>query len=223
MHQLAKVLNEEQLTEIRRRIDGAEFVDGVLTGGEYGKRVKNNLQIKPSDEIRATVIPILHEAIHKHPEFFPFARPRRITFNINRYETGMSFGNHNDAGLTGSYPDNVVRTDLSMTLFLSPPDSYDGGELVMVSQYGEVPVKLSAGDAILYPSGMLHRVEPITRGVRLGAFAWIQSMIRDEHKRLMLFQLDRLRHELARDKAKGSYITGVSNTFNNLLRMWAED
>ena len=223
MLHLSNVLQPRELATVNGLLDDAAFVDGAVSGGEYGKRVKNNQQVKPTEEVRARVIPVLQQALYRHPEFVSYARPRRMVLNINRYEVGMSYGNHNDAALTGSFPDHVVRTDLSMTLFLTPPDAYDGGELVMVSPYGEVPVKLPAGDAILYPSNMLHRVEPITRGVRVGAFSWIQSMIRDEQQRLMIHRLDQLRREMVRDQARAGYIETVGNTYNNLLRMWVED
>lgn len=222
MQHVVGVLKQEELKKLRARIDRAEFVEGVITGGEYGKRVKHNLQIRPTEEVRSNILAEIQRALYRTPEFFSYARPLKMVLNINRYEVGMDFGNHNDAGVTGTFPDHVVRTDLSMTLFLSAPDTYDGGELVMVTPYGEMPVKLPAGDAIVYPSSMIHRVEAVTSGVRLGAFSWIQSMVADAHKREILFRLDQLRHKMAAEKAEASYMEGVSNTYHNLLRMWSE-
>lgn len=223
MHHIVGILKPAELKALCARIDRAEFVDGTVTGGEFGKRVKHNMQIKPTEEVRKNILAVVQQALYRNPEFFSYARPLKMVLNINRYEPGMDYGNHNDAGVTGTFPDHVVRTDLSMTLFLAAPNTYDGGELVMVTPYGEVPVKLPAGDAIIYPSAMVHRVEPVTRGVRLGAFAWMQSMIRDEQKRELLFKMDQLRREMAEDKAKASYLEGVSNTYQNLLRMWVEN
>ena len=222
MQHIAGILKPAELKALCARIDRAEFVDGAITGGEFGKRVKHNMQIKPTEEVRTKILAVIQQALYRNPEFFAYARPLKLVLNINRYEPGMDFGNHNDAGVTGTFPDHVVRTDLAMTLFLAAPDTYDGGELVMVTPYGEVPVKLPAGDAIIYPSAMIHRVEPVTRGVRLGAFAWMQSMIRDERKRELLFKMDQLRREMAKDKAKASYMEGVSNTYHDLLGMWVE-
>ncbi len=223
MHHISGILKPAEVADLCARIDRAEFVEGALTGGEYGKRVKHNMQIKPTEEVRTKILAVIQNALYRNPEFFACARPLKMVLKINRYEPGMDFGNHNDAGVTGTFPDHVVRTDLSMTLFLADPGSYDGGELVMVTPFGEVPVKLPAGDAIVYPSSMIHRVEPVTRGVRLGAFAWMQSMIRDEKQRDLLFKLDQLRRRMAEDKAEASYMEDVSNTYHNLMRMWAED
>ena len=223
MQHISGILKPAELKTLCARIDAAEFVDGTITGGEFGKRVKHNMQIKPTEDVRKNVLAVIQQALYRNTEFFSYSRPLKLVLNINRYGPGMDFGNHNDAGVTGIFPEHVVRTDLAMTLFLAPPDTYDGGELVMVSPYGEVPVKLPAGDAIIYPSAMIHRVEPVTRGVRLGAFAWIQSMVRDEQKRDLLFKMDQLRREMAADKAKASYMQGISNAYHNLLRMWVED
>ncbi len=220
MLHLTKVLGRNQLTRAAALLAKAEFVDGAITGN---KRIKDNLQVPAKDDVLAGMDRLVREALRKNHDFRGYAWPLRIVLNINRYEVGMRYDTHNDSALMDGHDKRSMRTDLSMTLFLTAPDTYDGGELVMVTPYGEVPVKLPAGDAIVYPSGMLHRVEPITRGVRIGAFCWIQSRIRDEQKRLMVYQLDLLRRELGKDGAKASYRQTVGNTYNNLQRMWCED
>lgn len=220
MLHLTNLLGPDQLAKVTALLGKAEFVDGASTGN---KRLKNNLQIRPNDDVLGKIRLLVQEALRKHHRFGLYARPLRMFINVNRYEVGMGYDTHNDSGLVDRRGDTSVRTDLSMTLFLTEPDTYDGGELVMVTPYGDVPVKLPAGDAIVYPSNMLHRVESVTRGVRIGAICWIQSRIRDEQKRLMVYHLDLLRRELASVGAKKSYIHTVGNTYNNLLRMWCED
>ncbi len=220
MLHLVNVLESGDLAKANALIEQAEFVGREITGNA---RITDNLQVLRQDDVAKKMTVLVKAALNRQPEYQSYARPMRIAVNINRYETGMSFDIHNDAGLV-SYKDMPpMRTDFSLTLFLSAPDTYDGGELVMVTPYGEVPIKLPAGDAILYPSNMLHRVEKITRGVRIGVFCWIQSRIRDEQERLLVYQLNTLLLELMADGAKTSYVHKVGNTYNNLLRMWAEN
>lgn len=219
MLKLKKILGPDEIAKVGELIEQAEFVDGSITGS---KRIKDNLQVSAKDSVLSKITQLVQKGLNKHPTFGAYVRPFRMVLNVNRYEVGMRYDTHNDAGLMDARNNTLLRTDLSMTLFLTAPDTYDGGELVMMSPYGEVPVKLPLGDAVVYPSNMLHRVEPITRGVRVGAFCWIQSQIRDEQKRLMVYRLDLLRRELAKDGAKSSYVQTVGNTFNNLLRMWSD-
>ncbi len=214
MLHLAKVLGPAELAEAIALLEHVDFVGGDITG---------NLQVSRQDDVIDKMTGMVQAALQKHPEYRSYARPLRIVVNVNRYEIGMRHDTHDDADFMSRRDTPPVRTDLSMTLFLSAPDTYDGGELVMVSPYGEVPVKLPAGDAILYPSNMLHRVEPITRGVRIGAFCWIQSRIRNEQKRLLVYQMDTLQRELLADGAKQSYIQTIGNVYNNLMRMWYEN
>lgn len=220
MLHLKNVLGPDQMTRVTALLEQAEFVDGAITGN---KQIKKNLQVQAKDDVLNKMTRMVEEALRKHPRFNAYVRPLRMVLNINRYEVGMRYDTHNDSGLMDARDNTMLRTDVSMTLFLTGPDTYDGGELVMVTPYGEVPVKLPAGDAIVYPSSMLHRVEPITRGVRIGAFCWIQSRIRDEQKRLIVYQLDLLRRELLKDGAKKTVIQTIGNTYNNLLRMWCEN
>ena len=148
--------------------------------------------------------------------------PKRVHLNINKYDEGMRYDDHTDAGLVGMFPHNAARTDMSMTLFLNEPTDYDGGELVVQLPTNVERIKLPAGDAVLYSGGLIHRVEPITRGRRLGAFAWVESMIRDPLQRQLVYDLQVLRTDMADKGADPEHINAVDNCYNNLIRMWAE-
>ncbi len=219
MLKMKNVLGPDEIASMNALLEEASFVDGTITGN---KNLKDNLQVPKTDNVLSKMTKLVQRAVNRNLLFTAYARPLRMVLNVNRYEVGMRYDTHNDAGLMDAHNNIPLRTDLSMTLFLSAPESYDGGELVMVTPYGEVPVKMPLGCAVVYPSNMLHRVEPITRGVRVGAFCWIQSRIRDEQQRLMVYRLDLLRRELVKDGAKNSYVHTVGNTYNNLLRMWCE-
>ncbi len=169
---LEEVLDANRLAEIRKVLDAAVFVDGRVTGGKRGMTKKENLQVKPSEEITRTVLPAIQQALYDHPVFRKYALPKRIHLNINRYQDGMRYDDHTDAGLVGMFPHNAARSDLSMTLFLNEPGEYEGGELVIQMPTGEERVKLPAGDAILYSGGMIHRVEPITSGPLASRLRW---------------------------------------------------
>ena len=222
------VLNAEQVREMRRRLDAAgdAWVDGRATAGHQGTLVKRNLQIAEAApiarELGASVVAVLE----RHPLFLSAALPACIYPPLfNRYEAAdaMHFGNHVD-GAVRLLPGTGVkmRTDIAATLFISAPDDYDGGELQIHDTYGAHSVKLAAGDLVLYPATSVHRVTPITRGARLASFFWVQSLIRDDAQRSLLFDLDLAIVRLTQDASGHESLVALTGTYHNLLRMWAE-
>jgi PKHD-type hydroxylase len=219
---IANVLTPEELETIVNSLEKAEFADGKLTAGIYAKDVKNNTQLKSDTDIYEQNQEIVKEALRSNSLLKMAARPKTITPIIfSRYEEGMYYGLHTDNAIMGD-EDNLIRTDLSMTLFLSQPSSYEGGELVFETTQGEEAFKLEAGSMIVYPTTTLHRVEPIRKGVRLAAVAWVQSIIRDSHQREILFDLETARTSLFKKSGKTPEIELLSKTLSNLLRLWAE-
>jgi PKHD-type hydroxylase len=219
MLRIAELFDGEGLAVLQDRLaEPALFADGRTTAGWHAREVKHNLQARRGgvvDEALATIRRILL----KHEVFAIAARPKAIPrLSISRYEPGMTFGTHVDDALMDG-----VRTDLSFTLFLSDPESYQGGALVIDDAYGEREVKLPAGELFLYPSTTLHRVAPVTDGVRLAAVGWVRSFVRDPNQRELLFDLETaLRAVFARD-GKSPLFDTLVKTRTNLLRMWADD
>ncbi|SEC30614.1 Fe2+-dependent dioxygenase [Terriglobus roseus] len=222
--QVSEVLTREQVKQFRQALDATEWIDGKVTAGYQSARVKDNAQLNESNAVAADLGRQIVEALNRSPVFVAAALPKKIFPPLfNRYQGGQSFGNHVDNSVrripaTGEY----VRTDLSVTLFLSEPDEYDGGELVIEDTYGSQSVKLPAGDAVLYPSTSLHHVRPVTRGARVSSFFWLQSMVRSDEQRSLLLTLDVAIQRLAQDvpdHASGVELTGV---YHNLLRQWVE-
>ena len=217
------VLSPDQVAHCRQVLQDAPWVDGRVTAGAQSGRVKNNLQApEDSPEARALGDMILG-ALGRNEPFVSAALPLRVFPPLfNRYDAGMGFGAHIDNTIRFSGPVRF-RTDLSATLFLSEPDDYDGGELVVEDSFGEHAVKLPAGDMVLYPASSLHRVETVTRGSRWAAFFWAQSMIRDDGQRTLLHGLDR---SIAQARAEMGEthpaVLGFSGAYHNLLRMWGE-
>ena len=219
-------LNADQVAALRADLlgSGDAWVDGRVTAGYQGAAVKHNRQIDERSEVAARCGAVVLEALERHPLFISAALPNRVYPPMfNRYGEGMSFGAHVDGGLridprTG----DKLRTDISATLFLSEPEDYDGGELEIADTYGTHGVKLKAGDLLLYPATSLHEVTPITRGERLACFFWVQSLIRDDARRALLFDLDtaiqRLNATNADDEARRTLV----GCYHNLLRQWAE-
>ena len=215
---IAQVLPAELLAEINSTLADARFVDGVKTAGWHARLVKENEQLPTGDPRHADLIQRITGTVEKHPLFQIAARPKAVRpVMISRYTTGMQYGTHVDDAIMGG-----VRTDISFTLFLSDPESYDGGELVMESTGGEQSYKLDAGSMIMYPSGALHRVEPVTRGARVAAVGWAQSQIRDAGKREILFDLDTARRALFQQQGKTAEFDLLSKSTANLLCLWAE-
>jgi len=229
---IPQVLNAEQLQYMRERLAGAgeAWVDGRATAGHQGAQVKYNLQIAEGSEVGAELGQGVVAALERQPLFISAALPHRIYPPLfNRYEAqgegkaGMHFGNHVDGSvrlIPGS--GEQIRTDLSATLFISAPEDYDGGELIVQDTYGEQRVKLPAGDMVLYPATSLHRVTPVTRGARVASFFWIQSMVRDDVQRALLFDLDMSVIRLTQDAPGHDTLVSLTGCYHNLLRMWAE-
>ena len=221
---IPEVLTADQVRAFRDALDRAEWIDGRATVGEQGSRVKLNRQVAEHSPIGQQLGRTILDALARHPTFFAAALPLRTSPPLfNRYAGGEHYGLHIDGAmraLAGS--DRPMRTDVSSTLFLSDPDDYDGGELVVVDTYGTHEVKLPAGDLILYPATSLHRVEPVTRGARVASFFWIQSMVRDDGARRLLFDLDRGVQAVAADRGQGdAAVIQLTGVYHNLLRRWA--
>ena len=216
------LLNEAQLAKIHATLEGAPFADGRLTAGFAAARVKNNLELQPEPERRALLNRILMASLGHHETFRFACLPHRVADPIfARYTPGMAYGDHVDDPIMGAAGPRF-RTDISMTLFLNPPEGYGGGELSIRTSFGERAVKLPAGDAVIYPSSSLHRVAEVTRGERLVALTWVQSYVRDPAQRELLYELGLARERLLRD-APGTETTGfVDRSYANLLRMWGE-
>jgi PKHD-type hydroxylase len=218
-----QVLDAGQVAAFRARLEREAWVDGRATAGEQSAQVKDNLQLPQDSPAARELGEIVLSALGRNPAFISAALPLRVFPPLfNRYAPGMGFGDHVDNAIRFAGPVRF-RTDLSATLFLSEPSDYDGGELVVQDAYGEHAAKLSAGDMVLYPASSVHRVAPVTRGVRTAAFFWVQSMIRDDGQRTLLHELDEtiqaLSLRLGQGAAEAVRLTGV---YNNLLRMWAD-
>lgn len=214
------LLNEAQLNKIQAIVDRVGFVDGRATAGMAAGRVKRNEELAPDREAQALVNRILMAALGHNARFRSAALPNRMAdFIIARYHPGMTYGDHVDDPIMGG---GKFRTDVSMTVFLSPPDAYDGGELVVRTTFGEKRIKLAAGDAVVYPSASVHHVAEVTRGERLVALTWIQSFVRDAARRELLFELDQARGHYLRTDPDAEATKYVDRSYANLLRMWGE-
>ena len=217
------VLTGEEVAEFRRRLDASDWTDGLETVGPQGARVKHNQQLPDASPLRAELGQAVLAAFRRTPLFFAAALPRKILPpRFNRYAGGGEYGFHIDGAVMSLGEEEQLRSDISCTLFLSDPDDYDGGRLIISDTYGEHSVALPAGDAIIYPSSSLHRVEPVTRGERLASFLWIQSLIRDDRQRRMLFELDTSIQKLTLDGADEDAVLQLTSVYHNLLRLWSE-
>jgi PKHD-type hydroxylase len=218
------VLSADQVMSFRARLDAAPWVDGNVTSGHQSARAKYNEQVKEdSPEARELGEAVL-AALGRSQLFFSAALPKQVFPPLfNRYREGMTFGSHVDSAIrTHAASRTRIRTDLSATLFLSAPEDYDGGELVVEDTYGTHQVKLPAGHMILYPATSLHKVNPITRGARVASFFWIQSMVRDDAQRTLLFDLDMAIVRLTRERPDDPALVSLVGVYHNLLRMWTE-
>jgi PKHD-type hydroxylase len=218
------VLTPEQVREFRSALDKADWTDGRRTVGEQGARVKRNRQLPEDSEVGRALAKTVLSALARSPLFHSAALPLRFVPPLfNRYEGGEQYGLHVD-GSVRSIPGTAeqLRTDLSCTLFLSGPDDYEGGELEVVDTYGAHEVKLPAGDLILYPASSLHQVHPVTHGVRVCSFFWLQSMVRDNTQRAMLFELDRSIQALRAKHGESAETVALTGHYHNLLRLWSE-
>jgi PKHD-type hydroxylase len=222
--QIPDVLSREQVAAAREVLDEALWVDGRVTAGHQSALAKNNAQL-PEDSLPARRLgEMILSALGANPLFISAALPLRVFPPLfNRYAGGQSFGTHVDNAIrqvpgTGQR----IRTDLSATLFLAGPDEYEGGELNVEDTYGTQSVKLPAGHMILYPASSLHHVRPVSRGVRLASFFWIQSMVRDDAERTILFDLDTAIQRLNADRADHPSAVQLTGVYHNLVRRWAE-
>ena len=217
------VLTREQVASCRAALGAADWVDGNVTAGFQSARAKNNQQISEDAPVAKELGGLILGAIERNPLFVSAALPSRVFPPLfNRYSEGHAFGIHVDNAIRqvrGTH--HRIRTDLAATLFLSAPDVYDGGELVVEDTYGAHRVKLPAGHLILYPATSLHKVNPVTRGARVAAFFWIQSMVRDDGERRILFDLDSSIRRLNESGAAHAAVE-LTNVYHNLLRRWAD-
>ncbi|MEJ2818369.1 Fe2+-dependent dioxygenase [Caulobacter sp. CCG-8] len=225
MIQIPDVLTPDQVAHCRAVLDAADWIDGNATSGFQAAMAKNNQQLPQDGAAAREVGAIIVQALQANRLFVAAALPRTIlTPLFNRYGAGMGFGDHIDNSIRRDpVTGQTLRTDLSITVFLSDPEAYDGGELVVEDAYGSHVVKLTAGAAILYPASSLHHVTEVTRGVRTASFFWIQSLVRDDAKRALLLDMDvsiqRLSMAVGTDDPSVLSLTG---SYHNLLRMWAE-
>jgi PKHD-type hydroxylase len=222
--QIPNVLSAEQVAQCRQMLDAAEWVDGRVTAGPQSAMAKDNMQLPENSPAARQMGDLILAALQQNALFITAALPLRVFPPLfNRYQGGQSFGTHIDNSIrqvTGTA--HRIRTDLSATLFFSAPEEYDGGELLVEDTYGTQSVKLPAGHMILYPSTSLHQVRPVTRGARISSFFWMQSMVRDDGQRTLLFDLDlaiqRVRQDFP-EHPSGVQLTGI---YHNLLRRWAD-
>jgi len=221
---IPNVLDAAQVARFRARLDAAKWVHGNVTSGHQSARAKVNEQLpEASVEARELGEEIL-AALARNPVFFSAALPRQVFPPLfNRYTGGMNFGNHVDGAMrVHAHTGRRIRTDISATLFLAAPESYDGGELLVEDTFGVHPVKLPAGDLVIYPATSLHRVTPVTRGTRVASFFWIESMVRDDAQRTLLFDVDMAIVRLAQQGAEEKSLVTLTGAYHNLLRMWGD-
>lgn len=222
---IPEVLTAEQAAHCRRRLEAADWVDGRGTAGHLSHGVKDNQQLRFDNPVAVELGGMITRRLETHPLFMSAALPHKIVPPLfNRYATSQRYGDHVDGAIRPiDGTPHRVRTDLSATLFLSELDDYDGGELVIEDTYGTQAVKLPAGDMIVYPATSLHRVNPVTRGSRWGSFFWTQSMIKDDSRRRLLFDMDmsiiQARQALPDDHPS---VLGLTACYHNLMRMWCE-
>ncbi|HEX5372539.1 MAG TPA: Fe2+-dependent dioxygenase [Aquabacterium sp.] len=222
---IPQVLTPEELRTVRATIDAGTWIDGKRTAGTQAVQAKNNEQLsQTSEEARATQA-VITRALNRNATFFSAALPKRLyPPQFNRYGGDSNhYGNHVDGAVmyvkgTGER----VRSDVSCTLFLADPADYDGGELVIEDTYGNPRIKLAAGDMVLYPSTSVHRVEPVTRGQRLASFFWVESMVRSDEQRRLLYEMDMALLQLRNEHGETDSAVRLSGTYHNLLRMWAD-
>lgn len=222
---IPQVLDAAGLARARELLVAASWVDGRTTAGTQAAQVKNNQQVQPGGEAHRALQVLVLQSLEQHPAFFSATLPKRVLPpRFNRYAgAANTYGDHVDQAVRylpgGS---QRVRTDISCTLFLSEPADYDGGELVVQDTFGEQRVKLAAGDLVVYPGTSVHRVEPVTRGARLASFFWIESMVRSDEQRRLLYEMDLSLMKLRGELGETAELVRLTGTYHNLLRMWAD-
>ena len=221
---LPRLLTQDQLAQCRVLLAESAWLDGRVTAGPQAAAAKHNSQLAETDPVARALGDLVIRALERHPLFLSATLAKQVYPPLfNRYEAGQSFGFHVDNAMR-SVPGQPVRLrcDVSATLFLSEPDSYDGGELIVEDSYGAHRAKLPAGDLVLYPAGSLHRVTEVTRGVRLAAVFWVQSLVKDDGERTLLHELDGAIQALGADAAGHPALVRLTQAYHNLLRRWAE-
>jgi PKHD-type hydroxylase len=218
------ILTKLQVTELRARFDTATWIDGKESAGHQSIKVKNNLQLGLNDPLTHEVGMQIIDALEKNPVFVSAALPLKVSPPLfNKYQDGGYYGTHIDSAIR-QIPNTPhrLRTDLSATLFLSEPDEYEGGELIIEDSYGTYALKLPAGHLVLYESGSLHNVTPVTNGARIASFMWVQSMIRSSQNRILLLDLDNSIQTLTNQGSDANTVTQLTGVYHNLLRMWSD-
>ena len=218
------ILTSEQVAHARRLLDSASWIDGRVTAGSQSARVKDNEQLPEGHPVAQELGDFIVTALQGNGLFISAALPLRVFPPLfNCYRGGQSFGNHVDNAVRQSRTNGAtVRTDLSATLFLTEPDEYDGGDLMVEDTFGVHSVKLPSGHMVLYPASSLHKVTPVTRGARVSSFFWIQSMLRDDGERTLLFDLDTAIQRLTLDLPDHPAAVQLTSVYHNLIRRWAE-
>lgn len=219
---IRNVLKPKELEKVLGALEQGSFVDGRLTAGKRARKVKHNLQLKPGSAETKALEALVTKALMRHPVFQIATIPKRILAPMfSRYEPDMDYGAHVDNPIMNKGA-GAVRTDLSVTLFLSERDSYQGGELAIQTGGGTQSVKLERGEALVYPSASIHRVSPVTEGLRLAAITWVQSQVRDPWQRELLYDLSRVRQWVGRHHAEADETVLLGKVHGNLMRMWAD-
>ena len=220
---IPNVLTPEEVAGARRALDAADWTDGRETVGVQGAQVKRNDQLPDASPLKAELGRGVVAALKRNPRFFAATLPLKILPpRFNRYSGGGTYGFHVDGAVMGLGNGEQLRSDISCTLFLSAPEEYDGGELIISDTYGEHEVKLPAGDLIVYPSSSLHQVNPVTRGARVASFFWVQSMIRDDVQRRLLWEMDTSIEQLRQTGGDAGAVLQLTGVYHNLLRRWSE-
>ena len=216
------LLDSQTLTDVRDLLEGAEFVDGKLSAGRDAQRVKNNEELKNDAEQAGRLNQLVMGALYQHPTYQAAAMPLKLSSAFfARYTSGQSYGRHVDDAVMGAQG-GQYRTDVSTTVFLSSPEEYQGGELIIETEVGEQSIKLPAGHAVFYPSGSLHRVNEVTEGERLVAVTWAQSMVKDPQQRALLYDLYIVKEALLSVSPEAEATSRANRAYINLFRQWAE-
>ncbi len=218
------ILGEAELNKVQQLLEDVTFRDGKLSAGMSAQKVKNNQEVADENVISSLNNIVMNNLV-RHPDYQQAALPHRIAAPFYaRYETGMEYGEHIDdpiMGVASSLGDRY-RSDLAMTIFLNSPEEYEGGELIIQTPFGEQSIKFNAGDAVLYPATTRHRVEKVTSGQRLVAITWVQSLIRDNAQRELLYQLSKTREKMLRKDPDSADTKCIDSTYVNLVRMWSD-
>ncbi len=216
------VLDKQRIDFVQQALENADFVDGTLSAGMAAKRVKNNEELAADEKLMQQLNNIVMGSLVQNEQFKAAALPLRVAAPFYaRYSSGMTYGDHVDDPVMGP-PGQQYRTDVSTTVFLNEPDDYEGGELVVQTAYGPQKVKLAAGSAVVYPSSSLHHVAEVTKGTRLVAVTWTQSMVRDPAKRELLYQMNQARESLLKKRPDDTETRQIDVAYVNLFRMWSE-